>query len=256
MDKEQIIDKVAEHIKVICPTYGYVNADNLFGANGATYQGWGLNLKGHNGLDYKVATGTMIFAPCNMEVNVQYEDKDKGYGNTIWGRSRESVVIGDREYKLEIILGHLDSFIEKSGDVVMGQPIAYSDNTGKYSTGPHLHFGTRVVVFNGNNWEALDYNNGYYGYTDPYKFFYKSFQKEPIRLFKGYNSNAFYWLGVDGRHHVIGDAEIVHKLIGSWNNLTWHNLKVDLPKSYSRLQFSTIEALYKVLTGVVKAFKS
>ena len=110
-----------------------------------------FGLKGHNGLDYAVPTGTEILAAHSGRV-IKASSDPKGYGNYIR-------IENDKEGSL---VAHLQSFKVKEGDIVSeGQVIGISDNTGN-STAPHLHFGYYLI--------PRDTSNGYGGYSDPLPF--------------------------------------------------------------------------------------
>lgn len=105
-------------------------------------------LKGHNGLDYGLPTGTLIVAPHNGKVIETGDEGNIGYGKYIKvENSKEGSV-----------LAHLKEFRVVVGqNVDEGQAIALSDNTGN-STGPHLHWG--YYLFPRNR------QNGYAGFID------------------------------------------------------------------------------------------
>lgn len=116
-----------------------------FGGNAADYAKF--NLKGHNGLDYGLPSGTDVIAPISGKViEVAYDAG--GYGNYI-------KIENDKEGS---VLAHLqDSMVSVGDTVTEGQLIAHSDNTGN-STGPHLHWGYYTF--------PRDRNNGYGGFID------------------------------------------------------------------------------------------
>lgn len=89
----------------------------------------------HNGLDIKVNIGDTIVSAFDGKVRVvKYERK--GYGK---------YVVIRHENGLETIYGHLSKQLVKTDQTVKaGQPIGLGGNTGR-STGPHLHFETRLV---------------------------------------------------------------------------------------------------------------
>ena len=130
-----------------------------FGLNPQIYSQFGL--KGHNGTDFAIPTGTPIYAPMDGEVKVK-DDGVRGYGLHVRIRS---------PYKdAEIVLGHLSTANVTNGSKInMGEIIGYSGNTG-FSTGPHLHMGYRKLKPGKQNkvweWQVFDYSNGYYGYID------------------------------------------------------------------------------------------
>lgn len=94
----------------------------------------------HDGIDYGVPTGTRLLAPES-------------------GRVRYAGIDGSRALYIDILgvdgvtyrMVHLKSFTVKTGQMVkQGDLVGYSDNTGIYTTGPHLHAGTlrNNVAFN------------------------------------------------------------------------------------------------------------
>jgi len=115
----------------------------------------GVKLKGHNGIDLRTKSEDSpkgeieVIASDNGFAQEVVDQGTKGYGKYIkiiheWGES---------------VYAHLKSFNIKQGDQVLrGQTIALSDNTGN-STGPHLHFGVRVNPYNRKD--------GWGGYSDP-----------------------------------------------------------------------------------------
>ena len=124
---------------------------NKFFLNGVdVYAQYGL--KGHDGLDYGLPSGTQIIAPHNGKI-IEVADQ----GNTGYGK-----YIKIENDKGGSVLAHLQTFQVKVGDTVSeGQPIALSDNTGN-STGPHLHWG--YYLFPRNR------GNGYAGFIDQMPF--------------------------------------------------------------------------------------
>lgn len=110
-----------------------------------------FNLKGHNGTDWGLPTGTEIVAPHSGKV-VEATNNPTGYGLYL---KIESATEGS-------VLAHLKEFKVKVGDqVTEGQLVAISDNTG-FSTGPHLHWGYYRI--------PRDRANGYGGFIDPFPF--------------------------------------------------------------------------------------
>ena len=244
-------------IKIIKPVYYYVC--QRFGQNLVSFYKK-LGMKGHNGIDYRTRIGTPIFAPCDVKITKTILDP-QGYGNVIYARSSKSDLIKGNLYKLEFVFGHLrnnDPFLVKEGDTaVMGQPIGFTGNTGKYTTGPHLHFGAREIVKDKLNWKTDKPRNGYMGFNDPEEYMFNSFQYEPDRFFKELNGPGFYKLGVDGRHHIIGNSETFTKLFAKeFKYINYHQLKIKLDPSYARLLISNKAHIFKILTGKVKSFKS
>lgn len=117
-----------------------------FGVNPASYAKFGL--KGHNGIDFGIPTGTKLYS-CIDGTVIEAQSDPTGYGNYIKIENNEC----------GILYGHLKSFSVAVGETVKaGQVIGISDNTGN-STGSHLHFG----VFP----KPRNKTNGYNGYIDP-----------------------------------------------------------------------------------------
>ena len=141
-----------------------------FGENPQTYA-W-MNLQGHNGLDITYENGTEVFASHDGVVEFAGQDSYTG------GPAGLGIVIkGDG---LKSIYWHLLEFKVSPGQQVKaGQLIALGDNTG-FSTGPHLHFGIKLLDANGN---VLNRDNGFDGAIDPtpYVVWWNNMDKELVR---------------------------------------------------------------------------
>lgn len=128
-----------------------------------------LGMKGHNGIDYRASEGTPLKAPCDMTIsNFYYENKDAGYGTTVFARSNPFQIQGVT-YKVEMVFAHLQDFhnISLGFFLKRGEVFAFCDNTGKYTTGSHLHWGCRLVRKTWlGGWKTVDSGNGYKGYFD------------------------------------------------------------------------------------------
>ena len=86
----------------------------------------------HEGIDFRAATGTRVYA--SKTGTVTYSGRKGGYGKT---------VDIQHEDDLSTSYGHLSRIYVSAGTVVrQGQVIALSGDTG-ISTGPHLHFEIR-----------------------------------------------------------------------------------------------------------------
>lgn len=118
-----------------------------FAQNPRTYAN--LGMRGHNGWDFPAPRGATVVAP---ESGVVTRGTDpSGYGTYV-------KLKGDSGW--EHVLGHLASY-GAGGHVSEGTAVGYVNSTG-FSTGNHLHWGTRPPGYDGNN--------GYYGYVDPQRF--------------------------------------------------------------------------------------
>ena len=106
--------------------------------------------RNHYGVDIKANIGDTIYSVFSGKIRVVKEAS--GYGK----------VIVIRHYNgLETVYGHLSKQIVKVNEhVKAGQPIGLAGNTGR-STGPHLHFETRIcgVAINPNHLFSFKYRD-------------------------------------------------------------------------------------------------
>ncbi len=139
-----------------------------------------LGMKGHNGIDYKAPNGVPTFAVYPGLIHRVGVDSTGGKEVVLETDPKE---VKGSLYKLQFIYYHLDSWEVKAGErVERGQLVAYTDNTGRYTTGAHLHFGMKVYKYVNGRW-ARDYNNGYFGAYDPEPLFtYMPEQHNPYGL--------------------------------------------------------------------------
>jgi murein DD-endopeptidase MepM/ murein hydrolase activator NlpD len=86
--------------------------------------------KGHFGIDFGTKKGSPVYASAGGLVI--FADYTPENGNTI---------IIEHEQNYITIYQHCASLLKKVRDIVkQGEPIAFSGNSGKNTTGPHLHF--------------------------------------------------------------------------------------------------------------------
>lgn len=157
-----------------------------FGVNPDTYA-W-LGIKGHNGLDLTYENGTEVFASHDGTAEFA-SDSSKGLG----------VTITDNEKKT--IYWHLKDAIKPLGSVwtvKQGELIGWGDTTG-FSTGPHLHYGLKLLDINGN---VLNRDNGYDGAVDPtlYIVWWNNMTEQEVKqlqALEGYSDpeGVAYWTG-------------------------------------------------------------
>jgi len=119
-----------------------------FGENPQSYAQF--NMKGHNGVDYALISGTELYSCIHGQVTEVAYDKN-GYGKYI---KIENEYCG-------VLYAHMKTLsgLAIGTEVTPGQMLGVSGNTGN-STGPHLHFG----VFP----KPRDRANGYAGYINPF----------------------------------------------------------------------------------------
>ena len=198
------LEQIKEHIVLQHPSDYKIGQG--FGKNYVDFYAK-MGMDGHNGIDYSQPHSKPVYSPCEIEiVDFYYENKDRGYGTTLWARSK-SFQVNDLTYKLEFVFAHLDKFdVTRGKTFKMGEVIAYSDNTGKYTTGAHLHFGARLVRKTLFGWKLADPNNGYKGYLDP----------EPLTDFKNslkqYEGKAIYIRGLQSgkMHYYVSHGILYH----------------------------------------------
>lgn len=108
----------------------------------------------HLGVDYIVPVGTIVYAPADCEIIVS--------GNFTEGGNTLHVRIDDQECgRLIMRFMHLRELSAK-GVYKKGDVLGYTGNTGKYTTGPHLHLDISEKVV-----KIKEFNN----FIDPDEFF-------------------------------------------------------------------------------------
>lgn len=128
--------------KLIWPVAGPIT--QYFGAHDIAYPG----LPGHDGLDFGVPEGTPALAVADGKV-MMVDNDPIGFGLY--------VRIFHPAHGFHSMLGHLSKQLVTPGQIVkQGQKVALSGNTGN-STGPHLHYSTRL----GSETAYYDLHDGY-----------------------------------------------------------------------------------------------
>ena len=152
-----------------------------------------LNLLGHNGIDLRTSHPFQyfyhnvlrfrrepVFSPRGVIPIVaahdgyltagKNNDRTRGIYMTI---EKETQIYG-RPCRVKTVYFHLDRVRRWRGDgidpddyVKEGTIIGYSDNTGEYTTGAHLHFGMKVYWRQPTGDYIAHEWNGYDGYIDP-----------------------------------------------------------------------------------------
>jgi murein DD-endopeptidase MepM/ murein hydrolase activator NlpD len=124
-----------------------------FGQNPDIYSQFGY--AGHNGIDFGIPEGTIIYAPHDGVATVK-DDGTTGYGIYL--------VIDDA--KRRSILGHLSECLVTHGQpIYQGDPVAKSGQTG-FCMGPHLHWTYKIM----KNGQVQNKDNGYDGAVDVSEF--------------------------------------------------------------------------------------
>ncbi|ALV45840.1 hypothetical protein MB46_10445 [Arthrobacter alpinus] len=122
---------------------------------------------GHTGMDFGTPPGTPVYAPADGVIEyAQWFTTDNGVGNPYWLTSGGgiSIVLGcDGDDAPSFVFSHLSGTQKNPGDRVrQGDVIGYTGNTGKWTTGPHLHFEAIPPGFNLNNSNYGRVNPGRY----------------------------------------------------------------------------------------------
>ncbi len=103
----------------------------------------------HYGIDIKLNIGDTVRAAFDGRVRVSQYDKN-GYGHFLVIRHSNG---------LETLYAHLSKKIVEENEIIRaGEPIGLGGNTGR-STGPHLHFETRILGIAFNPASLFDFPN-------------------------------------------------------------------------------------------------
>lgn len=138
---------------IFCPLPGQPTVTQGFGQNPQIYSQFGY--AGHNGIDFGVPVGTMIYAPHDGKVTVK-DDGTKNYG----------LYLTIDDPKRRSILGHLSQSLVADGQQIsQGDPVALSGQSG-FSTAPHLHWTFKLM----NAGQVQNKQNGYDGAIDVSEF--------------------------------------------------------------------------------------
>jgi len=152
-----------------------------------------LGMKGHNGADAYVRHCQDGHAPvyaahsgCVISDATQQSDTAGRFVKIL----SDEVEINGRKCKVSTVYFHLftcrvsthqdpndfryrEMYYVKPGShyIKAGQEIGTTDNTGKYTTGPHLHFGMYILWKQKDGSYKKDADNGYDGAVDPMPYF-------------------------------------------------------------------------------------
>jgi len=156
-----------------------VSINQPFGVN---YVGFykKLGMDGHNGIDFKAKKGYPIFATHGGVITKA--KIDSGGGKCVEITSDvEGVGFKTINYHLSKIL------VESGQEARRGDKIGLAGNTGKYTTGAHLHFGLKETF---DGW-TRNKQNGYFGAVDPAPYFENNWDKS--RAYHRYGRERNIW---------------------------------------------------------------
>lgn len=157
----------------------YVSYTQMFGENATGFYAK-LGMDGHNGIDYRASIGAPCMAMIDGTITVVREDSGGGRELRM---VTDPVTVDGMKWRLEFVYYHLSSWDASEGShVAKGQVIAYTGNTGKYTTGPHLHLGMKPQWYENDTWNK-EYDNGYFGAIDPLPFI----KEEDMEIENPYN---------------------------------------------------------------------
>ena len=115
-----------------------------------------LGMIAHNGTDFRARTGMPVKACHNGEVT--WSGKDSGGGISV------TLCSNLKQLGYKTIYYHLSKVtVGKGKKVKAGDIIGHAGNTGKYTTGAHLHLGLKWI----RDGKTLNHSNGYMGAIDP-----------------------------------------------------------------------------------------
>ena len=138
-------------------TQVYTPVTQWFGSNLVPFYkelGW----KGHNGIDLRAKIGCNVYSMCEGII----EEISESWG-AVWITTRQYTVEGSK-LRFKVGYGHLSNIVAEVGQIVKaGDLIGYSGNTGKYTTGPHLHIQVNPYYLNSRGRYYCDVSNGYSG---------------------------------------------------------------------------------------------
>jgi len=139
-----------------------------------------LGLQGHNGWDIGTPIGEKIYWPAESEGTVTYLSTDINAGLGV-----EIFYEHDGRYWKQLFW-HLSEIKCKIGQKLgSGDLIGLTGNTGKYTTGPHLHWGLKEVGKTDNgSYYTLNHDNGYKGAIDIAPFFVNEFVVDVVNTLK------------------------------------------------------------------------
>jgi murein DD-endopeptidase MepM/ murein hydrolase activator NlpD len=190
-------------LKYICVTQPFGFTDNK------EVKDWYKN-GFHQGIDFRAPIGTIVYSSINGVSNVYTTEK---------GGLSIQIINGSER----IFICHLsEALIEKDVMVKTGEPIGKTGNSGKYTTGPHLHFSSIL----GDKYVKPEFNELWDGTKINPKDFEKSYayhrygrKASPIAEFTMRFKNPWLHKKMTQRFgYPLPTAEIVNALVyGGWS---------------------------------------
>ena len=144
-------------------------------------QGFGQNLvpfykefgmSGHNGHDFVRKGDTHEANVRAAHMGIVFAtgiDGDGGYAVHVRTAQQFNDELGKPHWWVSIYYHLTPKILVRPGQTIsIGTHLGYLDNTGKYTTGEHLHFGLKKQrQIDEWRWETIDHSNGYFGAVDP-----------------------------------------------------------------------------------------
>jgi murein DD-endopeptidase MepM/ murein hydrolase activator NlpD len=122
---------------------------------------------GHNGRDYACPSGIEVRFDVDTRGLVVEVSNDllAGYGCTVVTQDV------DGQWYKHVYWHFLENRVEVGDWVDTGDLLGLADNTGKYTTGSHLHRGLKKCIKAVNGYVTIGHNNGFKGAIDDTPFF-------------------------------------------------------------------------------------
>jgi len=144
-----------------------------------------LNIPGHNGIDFEAPTGTRLYAPHDGEITELMNHN--GYGLRIKSKEYESIFLHLKDFHCNL-----------NQEVKQGDFIALTDNTGRYTTAPHLHWGVKPINYQ---------NDAYKGYMN-FRVFIEDLDVEQLPYADG---QCLIRTKANGEFYVVENGDLVYK---------------------------------------------
>lgn len=191
---------------------GIILLNQMFGTNANDFYRQ-LGMIGHNGLDmytqnYQDGNAPVMAAHDGYVISDATKDTDES-GRRVWLISDETEIDG-RKCKVKTVYFHLKAarvstshdlnnpanFDKYNQDTHKGQywvkkgaEIGTANNTGKYTTGAHLHFGMYICWKRADGSYSEDFGNGYQGAVNPQPYLLDDMIYQlPVGI-----GNGYYW---------------------------------------------------------------